>query len=145
MKRVFATFLLILTLIMTCSCERNGEKEVVCALVFADDAKERDRLIAYVTELLDGADSRAECEKRLISAGYEPTKEFFERRFYAGRFFGSGYYAAFRIGEGARGWQYVAYPFYVDRSLEEYNDAGYGSFFYEIIKKMEARDQNEKD
>lgn len=145
MKRILAVFLLILTLILFCSCERSEEKDVVRALIFADDAKERDRLIADVTALLDGAESREECEKRLASAGYSRTKKFFERRFYGGKYFGAGYYVAFRIGEGARGWQYVAYPFYVDRSLEEYNDARYGSFFYEIIKKVEARDQNEKN
>ena len=136
--------MLILTLISTCSCARNEEKEVVRALVFADDAKERDRLIASVSEILDGAKSREECEKRLISAGYSPTKEYFERRFYGGKYFGAGYYETFRIGEGSRGWQYVAYPFDVDRSLEEYKDARYGSFFYEIVKKMEERNQDEK-
>ena len=144
MKRIFAVFLLILTLILTCSCESKEEKEVVRALVFADDAKERDRLIASVSEILDGAESREECEKRLVSAGYSPSKEYFERRFYGGRYFGAGYYVTFRIGEGAREWQYVAYPFYVDRSLEEYKNARYGSFFYEIVKKMEERNQNEK-
>ena len=139
MKKFLSVFLLILTLISTCSCESKAEKEVVRVLVFAGDTKERDRLIASVSEILDGAESREECEKRLTSAGYTLTKEFFERRFYGGRYFGAGYYATFRVGEGSCGWQYVAYPFDVNRSLEEYKDARYGSFFYEIVKKVEER------
>ncbi|MBO4538784.1 MAG: hypothetical protein J5781_00795 [Clostridia bacterium] len=107
--------------------------------MFAGNAKERDKLIASINDLLDGADSGEECVKRLSEAGYTATEEYYESGRYARRYFRAGYYVTFRIGEGEDGWQYVAFPSCVYQSLEEYKDARYGSFFYEIIKKMEER------
>lgn len=144
MKKVFAIFLLFAILCFCCSCEKNVEKDVVRVRLFAENAKERDKLIAGINDLLDGADGEEECERRLFEAGHTATEEFFEGGRYAGRYFRPGYYVTFRIGEGETGWQYVAYPSCVYQSLEEYKDARYSSFFYEIVKKMEERNQNEK-
>jgi len=138
MKRLFAVILPIFCILFCCSCH-SAAKDAVRVRLFADDEKERDRLISYVTELLDGAESKEECEKRLSAAGFDCTEEFFEGKKYSNGYYGAGYYLTCRMGEGEKGWQYVAYPSCTYQSLEEYNDAGYRSFFCEIIKKMEER------
>ena len=141
MKKLFCLVLALYLLFCFCSCrpdEENGD--VVRIRLECGDRKERDRTIREITDLISDVESAEECRRRLLSAGYEITEEYFEMTRCEDRVFRAGYYPTCRVGQGENGYQFIAYPSYVYQSLEKYNNARYGSFFYKIKKKMEERD-----
>ena len=141
MKRFFCLLPLFFCLFSCCSCLASDENvDVVRVKIECDGQEERDETIRLVIDLLSGAESAEECKKRLSDRGYEITEEYYDLTRCGGKVFPAGYYPTCRVGEGEKGYQFIAYPSYVYQSWEEYNNARYGSFFYEIVKKMEERD-----
>lgn len=145
MKRVFLAAITFLFVLILCSCDKGAEKkDVLCVRFFCEDEAERDEVMEDVARLLKGAESKDECLERLREAGFCESEEYYKVRRCGGKFFPAGYYTTVRVGTGKNGWQYVAYPTLTYQSLEVYDNARYGSFFYEIVKKMEERDENEE-
>ncbi len=143
MKKVFLVILTILCIFLG-SCSRGAKGGVIRVRIFCESASERDEIIEKVTSVVKGATSAEECKELLSKQGYSLGEEYYESTWCDGRYFAAGNYLTFRVGEGKKGWQYIAYPSYVYQSLEEYDNAGYSSFFYEIVKKAEERNKNEK-
>ena len=141
MKKIFCLFSVIFWVLLCCSCSASDAKnDVIYVCVRFDTAAEREGGIGKTTELLATAENKEEAENALKKEGYQRTEKYYEDRYYDGLFLPAGYYPTYFIGEGEKAVRFIVYPTYIYRSLEEYEDARYGSFFYEIIKKMEERD-----
>ena len=141
MKKLFYPICAALSLMIFCSCTLPKERrEVVYVRVFFDAATEREKFFSEAIEISSEAKNKEEVVKKLEESGFERSEEYYETRTCDGLIYGAGYYTTCSVGAGENCVRFIVYPTYVYQSTEEYKNAKYGSFFYEIIKKMEERD-----